>query len=98
MPVLEAMTCGLPVITSNCSAMPEVAGDAAAFVDPLDIAQIREAMRRVIEDEAYAANLRRRGRARASRVTWARCAEQTWEVYREGLGAGGQEKRPMHAE
>lgn len=98
MPLLEAMTCGLPVITSNCSAMPEVAGDAAAFVDPLDVAQIREAMRRVIEDEAYATNLRRRGRARASRFTWAQCAEQTWEVYREGLGTGGQEKRPMHAE
>ena len=88
MPLLEAMTCGLPVITSNCSAMPEVAGDAAAFVDPRDVAQIREAMRRVIEDEAYAANLRRRGRERVNLFTWAKCAEETWEVYCEGLGAG----------
>ena len=86
MPILEAMTCGLPVITSNCSAMPEVAGDAAVWVDPRDVAQISTAMRHLAEDKSLAADLRLRGRKRASLFTWEKCAEQTWEVYRDALG------------
>jgi alpha-1,3-rhamnosyl/mannosyltransferase len=88
MPILEAMSCGLPVITSNCSAMPEVAGDAAVLVDPRNVSEIAEAMRRVAKDEPFAADLQRRGRARAKQFTWARCAAQTWDVYREALGEG----------
>ena len=86
MPILEAMSCGLPVITSNCSAMPEVGGDAALYVDPRNVPEISEAMRRVAEDESLASNLRCRGRERASLFTWAKCAEQTWEMYRHILG------------
>ena len=89
MPVLEAMSCGLPVITSNCSSMPEVGGDAALYVDPRNVSEISEAMRRVAEEEALAADLRWRGRARASLFTWTRSAEQTWEVYQEAQGATG---------
>ena len=88
MPILEAMSCGLPVITSNCSAMPEVAGDAAILVDPHNVSEIAEAMRRVAEDELLAADLQRRGRARAKLFTWAKCGAQTWGVYREALGQG----------
>ncbi|MGH9785353.1 MAG: glycosyltransferase family 4 protein [Terriglobia bacterium] len=86
MPILEAMSCGLPVVTSNCSAMPEVAGDAAVCVDPRSVSEIAAAMRRVAEDEPFAADLRRRGHARAKLFTWAKCAGQTWDVYREVLG------------
>ena len=85
MPVLEAMSCGLPVITSNCSAMPEVGGEAAVYVDPRNVPELSEAMRRVAEDEAMAADLRRRGRERASLFRWTKCAQQTWDVYREAL-------------
>ncbi|HEV8612807.1 MAG TPA: glycosyltransferase family 1 protein, partial [Gemmatimonadales bacterium] len=85
LPVLEAMSYGLPVITSNCSAMPEVAGDAALLVDPLDVAALSEAMRRVAEDENLAASLRRRGFERASAFPWEKCASQTWKVYQEAL-------------
>jgi glycosyltransferase involved in cell wall biosynthesis len=85
MPILEAMSCGLPVITSNGSAMPEVAGDAAVLVDPLNISEIAAAMRRVAEDEPFAADLQRRGQARARLFTWAKCAAETWDVYREVL-------------
>lgn len=88
MPILEAMSCGLPVITSNCSAMPEVGGDAALYVDPRNVSAISEAMRRVAEDELLAANLRWRGHERASLFTWVKSAAQTWEVYQEALGAG----------
>ena len=85
MPILEAMSCGLPVITSNCSAMPEVGGNAAIYVDPRNVPEISEAMRRVAEDESLAAGLRQRGRERASHFTWTKCAEQTSEVYRDVL-------------
>ena len=87
MPVLEAMSCGLPVITSNCSAMPEVAGEAAVLVDPHKVSEISEAMRRVAENESLAADLRQRGRKRAAFFTWEKCARETWQVYEEALRA-----------
>jgi len=84
-PILEAMSYGCPVITSNCSSMPEVAGNAALLVDPRDVAQIQESMRRVAEDKELAADLRVRGFERAHRYSWSRCAMQTWEVYQDLL-------------
>ena len=84
-PILEAMSHSLPVITSNCSSMPEVAGDSALYVDPLDVAQISEAMRRLAEDDVLASDLRRRGGERAGLFTWEKCARETWEVYQEAL-------------
>jgi glycosyltransferase involved in cell wall biosynthesis len=89
MPVLEAMAGGLPVITSNCSAMPEVAGEAAILVDPRSVSEIEHAMLRVVEDEAFTEELRRRGLQRAALFTWERCAAQTWSVYEDALGQRG---------
>jgi len=66
--------------------MPEVAGDGAILVDPRNVSEIAAAMRRVAEDEPFAADLRQRGLARAKLFTWAKCAGQTWEVYREAFG------------
>jgi glycosyltransferase involved in cell wall biosynthesis len=65
LPPLEAMACGTPVVTSNVSSLPEVAGDAAVLVDPYDVASIVEGLRRVLTDPALAADMRRRGLARA---------------------------------
>jgi glycosyltransferase involved in cell wall biosynthesis len=86
MPVLEAMAAGLPVVAANGSALPEVCGNAALLVDPEDVDAIHAAMSQLMSDEALAAELIRRGLARANEFTWERSAEQTWNVYRRVLG------------
>jgi glycosyltransferase involved in cell wall biosynthesis len=85
LPILEAMSYGLPVITSNCSSMPEVAGDAALLVDPLDVTGIANAMLRLAQDDALAGELRQNGKQRAAFFTWEKCARETWEVYQEAM-------------
>jgi glycosyltransferase involved in cell wall biosynthesis len=83
LPVAEAMACGCPVITSNISAMPEVASDAALLVDPWSERAIAEALVRVIDDRDLAAELRNRGLRRAAAFGRKRTAETTLAVYRE---------------
>jgi len=80
MPVLEAMACGAPVLASNTSSLPEVAGDAALLVDPTDVGAIVAGLARLASDTALRADLRTRGLARAAQFTWDRCAAQTLEV------------------
>jgi glycosyltransferase involved in cell wall biosynthesis len=70
MTALEAMACGTPVITSTTSSMPEVAGDAALLVDPLDTAALATAMTRLFTDDALAEDLRGRGLSRAKLFSW----------------------------
>jgi glycosyltransferase involved in cell wall biosynthesis len=86
LPVLEAMACGTPVVTSNTSSLPEVAGDAALLVDPYDVEEIAAAMRSILEDEALAADLRERGLVRAKEFSWKRTARETIAVYEKVLG------------
>ncbi|MSO19913.1 MAG: glycosyltransferase family 1 protein [Acidobacteria bacterium] len=85
MPILEAMRCGCPVITSNVAAMPEVAGDAALLIDPHNVEQLSAAMQRVISDQSLAASLRQQGLRRAALFSWEKCARETWAVYEELL-------------
>jgi glycosyltransferase involved in cell wall biosynthesis len=87
LPVLEAMSCGTPVVTSNVSSMPEVAGDGALLVHPDDTAGLADALLRVIQDEALSAELVQRGRVQADRFSWERCARETIEVYHDVVGA-----------
>lgn len=79
-PVLEAGACGVPVITSNTSSLPEVAGDAALLVDPHDVDAIAEAMYRLLTDEALRADLARRGLENVKRFSWEKCARETLAV------------------
>jgi glycosyltransferase involved in cell wall biosynthesis len=83
MPVLEAMACGAPVITSNRTALPEVAGDAAVLVNPEDAEELAEAIIRVLEDSALRDSLRAKGFERVKQFSWERAAHQTMAVYRE---------------
>jgi glycosyltransferase involved in cell wall biosynthesis len=82
LPVLEAMTAGAPVVTSSVSSLPEVAGDAAVLVDPLDTQAIADAMARVLHDGSEAQRLRAAGRARAATFSWESTAAQTLEALR----------------
>ena len=77
LPPLEAMASGTPVVTSNVSSMPEVTGDAAVLVDPYNVESIVDGIARVLTDPALAAELRRKGIARAREFSWERSVERT---------------------
>jgi len=79
-PVLEAGACGVPVITSNTSSLPEVAGDAALLVDPHDVDAIADAMVRLVTDADLRAELTRRGQENIKRFSWEKCARETLAV------------------
>ncbi|HEU5229301.1 MAG TPA: glycosyltransferase family 1 protein [Ktedonobacteraceae bacterium] len=81
LPVLEAMMAGCPVITSDSSSLPEVAGDAALLVNPLNATEIATAMQTVWQDEALRTSMTRNGRARAAHFSWRETARLTREVY-----------------
>jgi len=87
LPVLEAMASGVPVITSNLASLPEVAGEAAITVEPRDCDAVRDAMRRLIEDEQEAKRRATLGLAQAAHFTWGACAQNTLKVYRTALAA-----------
>jgi glycosyltransferase involved in cell wall biosynthesis len=82
LPILEAMASRAPVITSDVSSMPEIAGDAALLVDPLDEAAIGQAILAVLDDPALAASLRERGAIRAATFSWDRTAQTILDVLR----------------
>jgi len=88
LPPLEAMACGTPVVTSNVSSLPEVAGDAAMLVNPGNVFDIARGIREVLTDEPLRAELIRRGRAQAARFSWERSAQQVLEIYRD-VARGG---------
>lgn len=82
-PVLEAMRVGTPVITSNVTALPEVAGEAALLVDPRNVEAMAAAMLRLEQDDSLRAELIRKGRSRAAAFTWERTAEAYLSLYQE---------------
>jgi glycosyltransferase involved in cell wall biosynthesis len=80
LPVLEAMTCGTPVLTSNVSSLPEVAGDAALLVDPLDVDAMAEDMSRLITDDELRVTLVEKGYTQVRKFSWARAAHEVLQV------------------
>ena len=83
-PILEAFKCGTPVITSNVTSMPEVAGDAALLVDPFSEDDIAEAMAKVL-DENVRKELIEKGRVRALDFSWDHAAETIWNSLIDAL-------------
>lgn len=83
LPPLEAMACGTPVITADVSSLPEVVGDAAWMVDPLDVGALADAMQRVLSDTALRRQMVARGLLQARRFTWEQAAKQLHDIYEE---------------
>ena len=88
LPVLEALACGAPVVTSNGSSLPEAAGDAALQVDATDVEALAAALVRLISDEALRADLRQRGLTHAARFTSERMGREMVRVYDQAVAAG----------
>ena len=86
-PVAQAMAAGVPVVTSNVSSLPEIAGDAALLVDPRSLQELRDALVRLLTSPSLRAELSARGRGRAQRFRWETCAAQSWEFFRKLAGA-----------
>jgi glycosyltransferase involved in cell wall biosynthesis len=89
LPVLEALACGTPLVTSNTSSLPELLGDAGFALDPDDVRGLAGAILSCLVDESLAAELRRRGPEQAARFTWLQTAQETLAVFEE-VAAGGR--------
>jgi glycosyltransferase involved in cell wall biosynthesis len=83
LPVLEALACGTPLVTSDAGSLPELAGDAAFAIDPGDVQCLAGAILACLTDERLAADLRQRGPAQAARFSWAQTARETLAAYEE---------------
>jgi len=86
-PVAQAMAAGAPVVTSNISALPEIAGDAAVLVDPRSQSALREALARLLLSPDLRSDLAARGRARAARFRWETCAAKSLEFFQNAAGS-----------
>ncbi|MCS7231963.1 MAG: glycosyltransferase family 1 protein [Elusimicrobiota bacterium] len=82
LPVIEAMSCGVPVVTSNTSALPEVVGDAGIMVNPLNSEELQSAIIKVLTDNVLHRNLRKKGLERAKMFSWEKTAKETLKVYK----------------
>ena len=81
LPILEAMQCGVPVITSNISSMPEVGGKACLYINPDSVDELANCIFKVISDTDLQKNLSEKGIERAKHFSWKKCAEDTLKVY-----------------
>ncbi|MBC7235348.1 MAG: glycosyltransferase family 4 protein, partial [Chloroflexi bacterium] len=89
LPVLEAMACGTPVVTSTTSSLPEVAGEAALLVPPKDVEALADALWRLLDDGALRNDLRAKGFEQAKRFTWERAAKALLGIYHHVIREGG---------
>jgi len=83
LPVLEAMACGTPVITSNVASLPEVGGDAVVYCDPYSVEDIKQKMEIVLRDEALQKQMVQKGLARAKEFSWEKSAQEHMNVFQE---------------
>jgi glycosyltransferase involved in cell wall biosynthesis len=84
-PVAQAMAAGVPVITSNVSSLPEIAGGAAVLIDPRSLVELRDGLSRLLESPDLRSSMAMRGRARADRFRWPECAAKSLEFFRTSL-------------
>jgi glycosyltransferase involved in cell wall biosynthesis len=94
LPPLEAMACGVPVLSSNVSSLPEVLSDAAILVDPLDLQEISDGIQRLVRDSSLRAHLRGKGLLRAQVFTWEETVRKTSRALQFALVSNSA---PRHA-
>lgn len=85
LPLLEAMACGVPVVSSRESSLPELGADVPRYFNPYDVDNMTEVLRQVLDDEALRAHLAAQGPIRAGRFSWQRAARETLDVYTQVL-------------
>lgn len=85
LPILEAMACGIPVITSNVSSMPEVGGDGAIYVNPHDLSDIKGKLKMVMEDKTIREEMTTKGFSQAKKFSWEKTALETVKIYKKLL-------------
>jgi glycosyltransferase involved in cell wall biosynthesis len=85
LPVLEAMSCGCPVVTSKTSSLPEIVGDAAILIDPINVDELAEAIQTILEDHELHRSLGSKGLERAKKFSWEKCAQETIYVYNQAV-------------
>jgi glycosyltransferase involved in cell wall biosynthesis len=83
LPPLEAMACGVPVVSSNASSLPEVIGEGGILLPPLDVRAWREAIERVMSDTTLHRDLSQRGLTQAAKFSWRTTANETQSIYRQ---------------
>jgi len=83
LPALEAMACGTPVVTSNLSSLPEVVGDAALLVNPFDVQEIANGIKRLLTDEQLKEALITKGFQRVKKFSWENTAKETLKIYQQ---------------
>lgn len=81
-PILDAFACGLPVITSNVSSMPEIGGEAASYVDPLNVEDIKRNLKNIINDKSLREEMIKRGFLQAKKFSWEKAANETINLYK----------------
>ncbi|MEW6041492.1 MAG: glycosyltransferase family 1 protein, partial [Elusimicrobiota bacterium] len=86
LPPLEAMACGVPVVTSNVSSLPEVVGDAALLVDPRNAGEIANAMKKLLTDDKLRSEMINRGLNQVKKFSWEKAARETLKVFEEVIG------------
>jgi len=96
LPLAEAMSCGIPVLTSNCSSLPEVAGDAGLLVDPMSEDSIMVGLMRLLIDDALRDSLAARARLNAARFSWSDAAAKTRAVLEEAVIERRSRNRYLH--
>ncbi len=88
MPPLEAMACGVPVIVSNVSSLPEVVGDTGLLIDPQDVDGLASAIETLVNSPGLWQELSQKALQRSATFTWSRCVDQTVDAYRAVLTPG----------
>lgn len=84
-PIIEAMNCDVPVITSNISSMPEVTGDAGVLVDPYSVTEIAEAMRKISTDSSFCNSLIEKGKEQRKKFSWDQTGDNLWKSMMQAI-------------